>query len=306
MRRSASVCSSFSGRRPLSQTRGQGRGARRSPNGAAMKRLCAVLVAGLVLLGLPTLASGQATPDRLLAVGDIHGAANAFRNVLEHAALIDADGRWAGGRARLVQTGDFTDRGRDVRAVMDLLMRLEREAPGAGGRAHVLLGNHEAMNLMAETRDVTPEIFASFAGDDAADRRDLAYRDYVGWIEARTEALGRPVANTQSRDRWIGAHPLGFLEYMEALGPDGPYGTWLRSKPIVAQIGDTIFLHGGLDPSLAARGESLELDRSPESISVPILGVWRWVRNGSATVNGPCGSRRRISRRAPGTPSMRG
>ena len=57
---------------------------------------------------------------------------------------------------------------------------------------------------------------------------------------------------------------------------------------------------------LAARGESLELDRSPESISVPILGVWRWVRNGSATVNGPCGSRRRISRRAPGTPSMRG
>ena len=58
--------------------------------------------------------------------------------------------------------------------------------------------------------------------------------------------------------------------------------------------------------SLAARGESLELDRSPESISVPILGVWRWVRNGSATVNGPCGSRRRISRRAPGTPSMRG
>ena len=58
--------------------------------------------------------------------------------------------------------------------------------------------------------------------------------------------------------------------------------------------------------TLAARGESLELDRSPESISVPILGVWRWVRNGSATVNGPCGSRRRISRRAPGTPSMRG
>ena len=25
---------------------------------------------------------------------------------------------------------------------------------------------------------------------------------------------------------------------------------WLRSKPIVAQIGDTIFLHGRLDPSL--------------------------------------------------------
>ena len=69
---------------------------------------------------------------------------------------------------------------------------------------------------------------------------------------------------------------------------------------------DRLEVTTGPVPVLAARGESLELDRSPESISVPILGVWRWVRNGSATVNGPCGSRRRISRRAPGTPSMRG
>ena len=204
----------------------------------------------LVLLGLPPLAARQATPDRLVAIGDIHGAGSAFRDLLRQAVLTDADGRWAGGSAHLVQTGDFTDRGRDVRAVMDLLMRLEREAPTAGGRVQVLLGNHETMNLMAETRDVTTEIFGSFAGDDAAHRRDQAYRDYVAWIEARTAALGRPVANRQSRDQWLGAHPPGFLEYMDALGPDGRYGKWLRSKPIVAQIGDTIFLHGGLDPSL--------------------------------------------------------
>ena len=190
----------------------------------------------LVLLGLPPLAARQATPDRLVAIGDIHGAGSAFRDLLRQAVLTDADGRWAGGSAHLVQTGDFTDRGRDVRAVMDLLMRLEREAPTAGGRVHVLLGNHETMNLMAETRDVTSEIFGSFAGDDAAHRRDQAYRDYVAWIEARTAALGRPVANRQSRDQWLGAHPLGFLEYMDALGPDGrtasgcaPSRSWPRS-----------------------------------------------------------------------------
>ena len=46
----------------------------------------------------------------------------------------------------------------------------------------------------------------------------------------------------------MAAHPIGFVEYMEALGPDGPYGRWLRSKSIVAVVANTIFLHGGLSP----------------------------------------------------------
>ena len=36
-----------------------------------------------------------------------------------------------------MQTGDYTDRGTDVRKVMDLLMRLEQEAKSAGGQAIV-------------------------------------------------------------------------------------------------------------------------------------------------------------------------
>jgi hypothetical protein len=36
------------------------------------------------------------------------------------------------------------------------------------------------------------------------------------------------------------------VEYMEALGPDGDYGRWLRSKPIAVVIDETIFVHGGL------------------------------------------------------------
>ena len=39
------------------------------------------------------------------------------------------------------------DRGPDSRKVMDLLMRLEGEASKTGGRVHVLIGNHEAMNV---------------------------------------------------------------------------------------------------------------------------------------------------------------
>ena len=39
----------------------------------------------------------------------------------------------------------------------------------------------------------------------------------------------------------------GEAAYREALGKDGRYGKWLRSKPIIAEIDDTVFLHGGLD-----------------------------------------------------------
>ena len=70
--------------------------------------------------------------------------------------LTDSSQRWTGGRTTLVQTGDFMDRGAGVKAVLDLLMRLETEASAAGGRVVVLLGNHETMNLMANTRDTTP------------------------------------------------------------------------------------------------------------------------------------------------------
>ena len=49
-----------------------------------------------------------------------------------------------------MQTGDYTDRGPDVRKVMDLLMQLEKEAKSAGGQFLALAGNHEVMNMMGD------------------------------------------------------------------------------------------------------------------------------------------------------------
>ena len=46
-------------------------------------------------------------------------------------------------------------------------MTLEPQARSAGGRAFALLGNHEVMNLIGDTRDVTREIFATFATADS-------------------------------------------------------------------------------------------------------------------------------------------
>ena len=57
------------------------------------------------------------------------------------------------------------------------------------------------------------------------------------------------------------AHPLGFVEYMEALGPSGPYGRWLRSKPIITVVADTLFLHGGLSPQPPPPRSAEEMNR---------------------------------------------
>ena len=207
----------------------------------------AVLATAAFALVLATVWAQPSQP-RLVAIGDIHGARTRFTALLQRSALIGDRQQWLGGRATLVQTGDFTDRGPDVRAVMDLLMRLEAEAGASGGHVHVLLGNHETMNLMANVQDVTPEIFASFQTADSVGHQEAAYLEYGAYVEARTAALGRPLPDHQTRAAWMAAHPIGFVEYMEALGPDGLYGRWLRSKSIVVVVADTIFLHGGLSP----------------------------------------------------------
>ena len=69
----------------------------------------------------PAPVCGITTAERVVAVGDVHGAYDAFVAILKAAGILDARERWAGGRAVLVQTGDVLDRGADSRKVMDLL-----------------------------------------------------------------------------------------------------------------------------------------------------------------------------------------
>ncbi len=168
------------------------------------------------------------------------------RTLLALASLLDGDGRWAGGDATLVQAGDVTDRGDDVRAAMELLMRLEAEAAEAGGRVVVLLGNHEVMNMMRDVRYVTPAIYATFADARSESRYAEACANYRAWAEAS----GRPVEDEAA---WSASHPPGYFAYQEAFGPDGHYGRWLREKPVIACLGGTIFLHGGSIPAWRRR-----------------------------------------------------
>ena len=80
-------------------------------------------------------------------VSDIHGHVGPFVAALGRAKLLDSDGAWCGGEARLTILGDFFDRGPDGIAVVDLIRRLQDEAGAAGGQVDALLGNHEILAL---------------------------------------------------------------------------------------------------------------------------------------------------------------
>ena len=207
-------------------------------------------VASLLVAGaLATPGVAQKDPERrIVAIGDIHGAYQPFVALLRQAGLLDDQGRWAGGTATLVQTGDFTDRGAGIRPVMDLLMTLERQAEAAGGRVIVLLGNHETMNLTRLLQDVSPAAIATFADDRSERRRVDAYEKYVRLIRSRRRELGRDPPGVLTEEAWMQAHPAGLVEYFEAFGPDGVYGRWLREKQAVVGVDGTVFLHGGLNP----------------------------------------------------------
>ena len=189
------------------------------------------------LAAFVAIAAAAAPAPRIVAIGDVHGAGDAFVSILQKTGLIDAGRKWTGGSAVLVQTGDLMDRGQDARAVLDLMMALESQAASAGGRVQSLLGNHEVMNLIGETRDVAPELFRQFADEQSEARREQAYQS------ASKLSAEKPLDKTE----WLAAHPAGYVEYREALSPSGPYGKWLRSKPIIAEINGSVFMHGGVN-----------------------------------------------------------
>lgn len=124
---------------------------------------------------------------RIIAVGDVHGAHAELVELLKGIGLIDAEENWRGGQTHLVSLGDLLDRGPDSRQVMDLLMKLQPQALAAGGRVHVVLGNHELMNLTGDFRDVSEAEQAAFGGAQghaAAFKPGAKYGDWLSRLPA--------------------------------------------------------------------------------------------------------------------------
>ncbi|MEK9519394.1 metallophosphoesterase [Streptomyces venezuelae] len=103
----------------------------------------------------PAPAGGEG-PGPLFVVGDVHGYLDELVAALRAQGLVDENGSWAAGNARLWFLGDFTDRGPDGIGVIDLVMRLSAEAAAAGGYCKALMGNHELLLIGAKRFGDTP------------------------------------------------------------------------------------------------------------------------------------------------------
>ena len=208
-------------------------------------------LAALLLCSVP--ADAQPAP-RIVAVGDLHGDYDAWIAIARAARLVDSSGRWAGGRTTLVQLGDVTDRGPDSLKIIRNLQQLQKDAAKAGGRVAVLLGNHEAMNLVGDLRYVTPGEFAAFADNRSPARRERVYMASRQALEAAARATNPNIKPSEVREQWLARTPLGWVEHRQAWGPNGELGRWVRANPAVLKIGDTLFVHGGISAEYAPLG----------------------------------------------------
>jgi len=255
---------------------------RRSPSG-----LIAALLLGLAtLVGLarPLSAVAQTAPaaltapavqvtwsgvDRVMAFADVHGAYAELTVLLRETGIVDEQHRWVAGKTHVVSLGDLLDRGADSRRVMDLLMRLQGEAQAAGGQLHVVLGNHEAMNLLGDLRYVDVGEYAAYADVESATERAAQRKAWEEASGARREQTAQGTASGPAFDQKF---PPGYFGHRAALSAKGQYGQWLLSLPVAITINDTLFMHAG--PSNVLRGMSLpELNLRYRTALTEYLGL---------------------------------
>ncbi|HSC13536.1 MAG TPA: metallophosphoesterase, partial [Gammaproteobacteria bacterium] len=189
-----------------------------------------------------------ATDSRVVAFADVHGAYDSLVALLQATDVIDADLRWRADAAHVVSLGDLVDRGPETRAVLDLMIRLQREAAASGGRLHVVLGNHELMTILGDWRYVAPADYESFAADETEAMRAASYAVF---------AADSGGDSATARAQFEATYPRGYFARQAAFATTGRYGSWLLSLPALVVVNDTVYAHGGLPPAVTQHGLAL-------------------------------------------------
>jgi hypothetical protein len=189
--------------------------------------------------------------DQIVVVGDLHGAYENFVKILKQTGLVDESLQWTGGKTHLVQMGDILDRGDRARDIFDLLIKLEVEAKSAGGYVHVLIGNHEEMNLADTAFDndeyITPQQFVSFVSDGYRKRHERIFRHLLS-----KEGGERLPLDLELAQYWRGViekgknnkNHVGRRSYYRNLSYT--YGRWILNHNLAVKINDVIFVHAGI------------------------------------------------------------
>jgi len=199
----------------------------------------------LLLVSIPATAEAWRWEgvSRVVAIGDVHGAYEELASILSQAGLIDGQMKWTGGETHLVSMGDLVDRGARSRDVLELFMALQPAAEAAGGKVHVVLGNHDAMQLSGELEYVSAEEFASYTDAEDPARRAAAYQRFL--------RHGGVADGDAAKADFAARFPPGYFGHQAMFAPDGRYGSWILQRPVAIVINGSLFVHGGVSDDLA-------------------------------------------------------
>jgi hypothetical protein len=200
--------------------------------------------------------------EKIVAVGDIHGDYKAFIKILKGTGLIDNKLNWTGGKTHLVQIGDVLDRGEYAKEIFDLSMRLEKEAEEAGGKIHMLIGNHEELNitgLIFNREEFNTRQFVSFLPDGYREKQVKKFRKTLGNNPTKKKGLDASLdsdlmpfwENMFNEVKTQGRHPArrAYIENFNKI-----YGKWILKHNAVIKINNIILVHGGISERFSKWG----------------------------------------------------
>jgi len=178
------------------------------------------------------------TTSPIFVTADPGGTYDEVINSLLSSGLIDENKNWSAAGAHFVSLGDLSDSDGSSLQIMDLFIKLQKQAVESGGMFHVLLAERQIKSLRGEWRHLSEQAISFFANDETIEQRNNAYQQYLQWnqFEDSTERL----------NQFNKSYPLGLFARMSAFDPKGKYGSWLTNLPFVIKINDQVFVHGGL------------------------------------------------------------
>ncbi len=180
--------------------------------------------------------------NKIIAIGDLHGDYKVFVKVLEMCNLINEKLEWIGGDTYLIQLGDTLD-GKRPDAKIDqsfiqesgeieiirFILHLDSQAKKSKGRVISLIGNHELYPYYLEN-----------------DKQFI--KDYV---------------KKKDIEKFMEMYKIDRIKFLK---PGGIGGSLLgRTRPLVLQLGEFIFVHGSLTDKLIS--ENLNPDTGKVDIS---------------------------------------
>ena len=182
--------------------------------------------------------------------------------ILQGTHLVDQTCAGSGGAAHLVQIGDVLDRGPGARKIFDLIRRLEGEAEAAGGRVHMLIGNHEAIALMGLSFDYEGSVSVEqFHGVSA---RTLSQAEKEAEFRRRAGPDADLFPLWEKLDKTDLDAQSAYFDFLRE-----HYGRWIADHDTAVKIDGVVFVHGGFDEEYS-RWPLAQLNRT---VSLELLGV---------------------------------